>query len=259
MLINKEFNHFFDLLSALTIKEIKARYKHAILGILWIFINPLIQMIVIGFVFSLIFRFEVKNYHLFLFTGLLPWNFFSLALNKATPRIVWDRSLIKKAKFPREVIPLSMVFSHFFHFLASWSLLIIFLLLTHQFGFFRPVVVGSQFLAIILLLIFTSGLSLITSALTVFYRDIGFVTQAVIMFGFYLTPIIYPFTAVPQKFQPFFYLNPLLTVFSLLQRPLVPIPLPTIVIFGHVLIIVLTLIIGWSFFKKVAVYFPDWL
>lgn len=162
-------NHFFELLLALTEKEIKARYKHAVLGFLWIFINPLIQMIVMGFVFSLIFRFGVENYYLFLFTGLLPWNFFSLALNKATPRIVWDRSLIQKAKFPREVIPLSMVLSHFFHFAISWLMLIIFLLVTRQFQFFKLSIISSQLFAIILLFIFTSGLSLITSALTVFF------------------------------------------------------------------------------------------
>lgn len=252
-------NHFFELLLALTEKEIKARYKHAVLGFLWIFINPLIQMIVMGFVFSLIFRFGVENYYLFLFTGLLPWNFFSLALNKATPRIVWDRSLIQKAKFPREVIPLSMVLSHFFHFAISWLMLIIFLLVTRQFQFFKLSIISSQLFAIILLFIFTSGLSLITSALTVFFRDINFVTQAVVMLWFYLTPIIYPLTAVPQKFWPIFYLNPLLTIFALLQKPLVPILLPVKVVASHILIILSTLTVGWWFFRKKAKYFSDWL
>lgn len=251
--------YFFDLLLALTEKEIKARYKHAILGFLWIFINPLIQMMVIGFVFSLIFRFGVENYYLFLFTGLLPWNFFSLTLNKATPRIVWDRNLIQKAKFPREVIPLSIVLSHFFHFAASWLLLIIFLLVTRQFQFFNPLIIGSQLLAITLLLIFTSGLSLITSALNVFYRDITFVTQAAVMLWFYLTPIIYPLTVIPQKFWSIFYLNPLLTIFGLLQKPLAPIHLPAIVVGGHILIVFSTLIIGLFIFRKKSRYFADWL
>lgn len=252
-------NHFFDLLLALTQKEIKARYKHAVLGFLWIFINPLIQMIVLGFVFSLIFRFDIENYYLFLFTGLLPWNFFSLALNKATSRIVWDRNLIQKSKFPRSVIPLSMVLSHFFHLLISWLMLIIFLLITKQSQFFTLTAIGSQLSAILLLLIFTSGLSLFTSALTVFYRDIAFVVQMGIMLWFYATPIIYPFSVIPQQFWPIFYLNPLLTVFSLLQKPLVATSLTTNILVGHILIIFSTLIIGLSFFRKKEKYFSDWV
>jgi len=252
-------NHFFDLLLAFTQKEIKARYKNAVLGFLWIFINPLVQMIVMGFVFSLIFRFGIENYYLFLFTGLLPWNFFSLALNKATPRIVWDRNLIQKSKFPREVIPLSMVLSHFFHFAISWLMLVIFLLITKQWQFFTLLAISHQSLAIILLLIFTSGLSLITSSLNVFYRDIAFVTQAVVMLWFYTTPIIYPLSAIPQKFQPIFYLNPFLTIFNLLQKPLISIFLPLNVVISHILITFLILILGLVFFRKKEKFFADWL
>jgi len=137
-------SYFFELLLALTQKEIKARYKHAVLGFLWVFLNPLIQMLVIGFVFSLIFRFGIENYYLFLFAGLLPWNFFSLALTKATSRIVWDRNLVQKAKFPRSTIPLSVVLSHFVHFLASWLLLIIFLLVSRQWQFFTLKAISYQ-------------------------------------------------------------------------------------------------------------------
>lgn len=251
--------HFLSLLLALTEKEIKARYKHAVLGFLWIIIIPLFQMLVLGFVFSLLFRFGVKNYYLFLFTGLLPWNFFSLALNKATPRIVFDRHLIQKAKFPRMVIPLSIVFSHFFHFGVSWLMLILFLLITRQSEFFTLAAIGSQFLGLALLLVFASGLSLITSALTVFYRDINFVTQAVVMLWFYVTPIIYPFSVIPQKDRVFFYVNPLLTVFSLLQKPLMSIQLPLGIILFHIFIILSVLVLGLFLFNKKSKYFSDWL
>lgn len=252
-------NHFLELLLALTQKEIKARYKHAVLGFLWIFINPLVQMVVMGFVFSLIFKFGIKNYYLFLFTGLLPWNFFSLALNKATPRIVWDRNLIQKAKFPRSVIPLSMVLSHFFHFLVSWMLLITFLLITKQWQFFTLSAISSQLLAIFLLLIFASGLSLITSTFNVFYRDIAFVTQAAILIWFYITPIIYPLSVIPPKFQPIFYLNPLSGIFSLLQSPITKTQLPTNILVAQIGIIILVAFLGIWIFRKKEKYFSDWL
>lgn len=255
-MINK---HFLELLLALTEKEIKARYKHAILGFLWIFINPLVQMLVMGFVFSLIFRFGIKNYYLFLFTGLLPWNFFSLALNKATSRIVWDRTLIQKAKFPRSVIPLSVVLSHFFHFLASWMLLIIFLLFRQQWQFFTLSAISYQLSAIILLLIFTCGLSLITSSLNVFYRDINFVTQAATLIWFYITPIIYPLSKIPAKFQPIFNLNPLSGIFSLLQKPLIESQISPKILLAQIGAIILVTFLGIWIFRKKEKYFADWL
>ncbi len=253
------FKHFSELLLALTQKEIKARYKNTFLGFLWIFINPLIQMLVMGFVFSLVFQFGIKNYYLFLFTGLLPWNFFSLSLNKATPSIVWDRSLIQKANFPRSVIPLSVVFSHFFHFAASWLLLIVFLLATQQWQFFTLSVISLQFLAIFLLIVFTAGFSLITSALNVFYRDINFVIQAAILIWFYATPIIYPMSRIPEQYQFIFYLNPLSGIFSLLQKPLTETQMPTQILLAQIGLIIFVAFLGVWLFRKKEKYFADWL
>ncbi len=254
------FNKYFiDLLFALTEKEIKARYKYAVLGFLWIFINPLAQMVVMGFVFSLVFNFGIKNYYLYLFAGLLPWNFFSLAINKATPRIVWDRNLIQKSKFPREVIPLSMVLSHFFHFIISWILFLVFLLLIKQWQFFSLVNLGSQLVAVFLLLIFSSGISLLTSSLTVFYRDINFITQMIIMLWFYITPIIYPISLIPDKFLKIFYLNPLVSIFCFFQKPIIDTFVPFSIILIHVFIVFVTFVFGWRVFRKKAKNFSDWL
>jgi ABC-2 type transport system permease protein len=251
--------YFIDLLLALTEKEIKSRYKNAVLGFLWIFINPLIQMLVMGFVFSLIFRFEVKNYYLFLFIGLLPWNFFSLAWQKATPRIVYDRALIQKSNFPREVIPLSMVFSHLFHFLISWALLWIFLILTRQSQLLNLATIISQLLLISLLVIFTAGLSLISASLNVFYRDINFIVQAIILIWFYGTPIIYSFKMIPEKYRWIFYLNPLSGIFSFLQKPLIDSQFPYMVLVGQIGFISLISFIGIYLFKKQGKYFADWV
>jgi len=251
--------YFFDLLLALTIKEIKTRYRHTILGILWIFINPLLQMIVIGLVFSSIFTFDIKNYHLFLFIGLLSWNFFSVSLNKATPRIVWDRHLIQKSKFPKEVIPLSIILSHFFHFIASLGLLIIFILITKQWQMFNFNNILSQITGFILLFIFVSGISLFTSALNVFYRDIAFVVQSLTLIWFYFTPIIYPLNNIPNNIVPIFYLNPILSIFYLIQKPLINYRLPLIITISHIIIIIATAACGTLFFRKKQKCFADWL
>ena len=125
----KELRLFLDLLLGMTEKELRARYKYTALGFLWIFLNPLLQMIVIGFIFTFLIKSPLENYYPFLFIGLLVWNFFSISLTKATPSIVYERSLIKKSKFPRSVIPLSIVLSNFVHFVLGlllffgWTLL----------------------------------------------------------------------------------------------------------------------------------------
>jgi ABC-2 type transport system permease protein len=260
-MFNKQIQ-FFELLLELTKKEIKARYKTAVLGLLWIIINPIIQMITLGFVFSLLLKFGIKNYYLFLFAGLLPWNFFSLSLNKATPRLVWDRNLVKKAEFPKSTIPLSIVFSHFFHFIISWGIFLVILILAKQYQFFTLSSISRQLVSIFFLLIFTSGISLATSCLNVFYRDISFIVQALTLVWFYITPIIYPLNAVPNKFKFIFYLNPLSFMISFLHQPLInktthSIPLKFIL--GQFVLIGLILIIGILIFKNKKKKFSDWL
>src|SRR3989344_8713982 len=116
---------FFDLLFGMTEKELRARYKNTFFGFLWIVVNPLLQMLVIGFIFRLFIKEPIQNYYLYLFAGLLVWNFFSISLTKATPSIVNERSLIKKAKFPREVIPLSIILSNLVHLILALLLLLI--------------------------------------------------------------------------------------------------------------------------------------
>ena len=251
--------HFAQLLIALTKKEIKARYKHAVLGFLWIFINPLIQMFVIGFVFSFIFNVKIKNYSVFLFSGLLPWNFFSLALTKATPRIIWDRTLVKKAKFPRAVIPLSVVLSHFFHFLISWFIFAIYLIYSPNFKFLSLTFLTNQFLSMILLLVFTSGFSLLASCLNVFYRDINFFIQALVLIWFYATPIIYPLKVIPSEYRILFYLNPLSGIFTIIQQGFTTQKFPTSILLAQVIFIFCTLLLGIKIFKSKQKFFDDWL
>jgi len=152
-----------------------------------------------------------------------------------------------------------MVFSHFFHFLVSYLMLIIFLLITQQWYFFTLFNLGLQILGISLLLIFASGISLFASALTVFYRDINFVIQMGIMLWFYATPIIYPFSFIPEKYKGIFYLNPLITIFSWLQKSMVNLSVPLWISLIHILFILLIFFLGFKYFQKKEIYFSDWL
>lgn len=256
----QKVKHFFELLLAFTIKEIKARYKSAVLGFLWLFLNPIIQMVVMGFVFSLLFRFGIKDYYLFLFTGLLPWNFFSLSLTKATPAVVYERNLIQKSSFPREVIPLSIVISNFFHLLISLLLFGIYLFIAGKLEMFSLINLGYFSLGLVLLLIFTASFSLITASLNVFWRDVNFFTQALILIWFYVTPILYPLSLIPQRFRPIFYLNPLSGIFSSFQAIIVGSEkIPPSVLWAQAGAILLISLSGVLLFKNRSKYFSDWL
>lgn len=258
--MNKEGKQFLELLFAFTQKEIKARYKNAVLGFLWIFLNPIIQMLVMGFVFSLIFRFNIRDYYLFLFAGLLPWNFFSLSLTKTTPSIVYERSLIQKAAFPREIIPLSIVLSNFFHILITLVLFFVFLVATSKGQILLPFNLLLITVNLFFLLLFTSGVSLITSSLNAYWRDINFFTQALVLIWFYATPILYPLSLIPQRFQSIFYLNPLSGIFATLQKAIIGngnFPYPVLI--SQYFLIVGLFLASLVLFRNRAKHFSDWL
>ncbi len=245
---------------AFTEKEIKARYKNAVLGFLWLFLNPLLQMAVIGFVFASIFRFGIDNYYLFLFTGLLPWSFFSLSLNKATPSIVYERNLIQKSNFPREIIPLSIVLSNFFHLLISLFLLLVFLALTGKWQVFLPFNFFLFLVGLFFLVLFTASLTLLTANFNVFWRDITFFTQALLLVWFYATPILYPLSFLPDSFRKLFYLNPLSGIFSLFQQVIIgPENFPPVVLLFQFAFIVFFSIFAIILFRNRSKYFADWI
>lgn len=260
--------YWIEFLLAMTQKEIKARYKHAVLGFLWVILNPLLQMIIMGFVFQFFVPVKVDNYFLFLFTGLLPWMFFSLSVSKTTPLFVFERSLIQKAKFPREAIILSVVLSNLFHFVVSLVMLLILLvadkMFLEQYSFFQLMsYIGRMFMVVPLILwmtVLTASLSLFTSALNVRYRDINFIVQAFLPLWFYGTPIVYTLKLLPEKFYPLFYLNPMTAITEGYQWILLKLPPAAIelwVISGILTLIIVYL--GWVVFNEENKWFDDWL
>ena len=117
-------NKKLELLFVLTQKEIKLRYRFTVFGLLWLLLLPILQMLIIGSVFSWFLKVPSNNYYIFLFAGLLPWNSFTIILPAATSSIVNNRDLLTKSDFPREAIPLSAVLSNFIHFLICRRILL---------------------------------------------------------------------------------------------------------------------------------------
>lgn len=264
---NNTITNYIDFLYVMTLREINARYKHAFLGFLWVLLNPLMQMFILGFVFQFFIPAIVDNYFFFLFSGLLPWNFFSLSLLKTTPSIVYERALIQKSKFPRESIVLSIVLSNFFHFLMSLLLFVIILsigiVFFAQFSeFTKYMLVRLVFLIplSLLLTIFTSGLSMGAAAINVRFRDIHFILQAVVPLWFYLTPVVFTLDLLPEKIVPLFYLNPMTPIIEAYHwiffdiTPIMPsLWLPSL-LFGLCIAGA-----GALLFRKEQQYFDDWI
>lgn len=239
-----------------TSREIKARYRGTIFGFLWMLLNPLLQMIFIGAIFHFFVLVKTDNYFLFLFAGLLPWNFFALSVMKTTPSYVFERALIRKAAFPREAIPLAIIFSNFFHFFIA---LLLYMVVLVMFGLFsvRWLLLFPIILWILLLAI---GFSLLFSTLNVKYRDTNFFVQALLPLWLYATPIIYSPDLLPKAFHFIFYLNPLyypLTLFrdtllmgSFLEWRLIFIGL------GYLFLVIF---LGITLFKNQSPHFDDWM
>jgi len=249
--------HFVELLIEMTKKELLARYKNTFFGFLWLILNPILQMLVIGFIFRFIINEPINFYFHHLFIGLLVWNFFSLSLTKATPSIVFERSLIKKAYFRREIIPLSIVFSNFIHLLIAFVLFLFSIVFIGKLSILGIVL---SIFSLLLLCIFTAGLSLLTSALNVRYRDVNFFVQALLILWFYATPIVYSLNLIPGKLLWLWRFNPITSILQFFQYGFLDgAPPGPAMIASNVLVIFFTFILGIIIFNKESKYFDDWI
>jgi len=257
MKLAKKYQHWIEFVLAMTEKEIKARYKMAIFGFLWIFLNPLLQMLVMGFIFQFFVPIKTVNYFEFLFPGLLVWNFFSYTVVKNTPMYVNERALIQKAKFPREAIVLSVVLSNLFHFLIALVMFILFeWLFNFKIHWWRWCLVPG---IVVWLTVLTSGLSFLFSSLNVKWRDINFGVQAIMPLWFYATPVVYSLDLLPAWLARWLYLNPMTAIVEVLRWTIMG---TAVGWWGLILSLVMTMIIfglGVFIFKKESPFFDDWV
>lgn len=180
-------------------RDLRVKYRQSILGFFWTFLKPLCIFLIINFVFSLFFRFDVKTrYSFFLLVSLFPWLFFQSSLTEGTFSILSNSNLIKKVAFPREIIPTSFCISSFIHFLLSYSIILLLIIAFIQNISFRILAIIPLLLLLFLL---TVGLSLLLAPLNVFFRDVGHSLEVFLMLLFYVTPIFYPLNLVRENMQ----------------------------------------------------------
>ncbi len=252
-----EFLERYDLLRNLIWAELTARYKTAILGILWFVLNPLIAMVMLIIVFSDVIQLDIKNYPVFVLSALLPWTFFSMSVTNATSSLSRSSSLVKRVRIHRSYVPLSAVGASLIHFLISLSLLFFFMLFSSsKFSLLillLPVVIGLQ-------MIFLTGASLLTSSLNVFYRDIEHVLGPLIQAMFYLTPSFYPISYVPKRWLGWYLINPMAGIIEIYRDTLTQGVLPARSVLGMaVLTSSITLAAGVMVFRNLEPYFDDYI
>ena len=204
----KDLWSYRDLLYILAVRDIKVRYKQTLLGAAWAIIQPLFTMVIFWVIFGRLAGMPSDGipYPIFAFAGLLPWVFFSNAVNASGNSLVGSSNLITKVYFPRMIIPLASVASGLLDFAISFGVL---LMLMIYFGTGFTVNMLILPVLVILTSLLAVGIGMWMSALNVKYRDIRYALPFLIQLGMFATPIIYPASIVPEKWRPLLALNPL--------------------------------------------------
>jgi lipopolysaccharide transport system permease protein len=191
---------------ALTIRELKVRYKGSVLGFFWTFMNPLLLMVIYTVVFTSIFKTNIPHYEVYVFSGILLWNAISGCLNDGAACIVQNSALITKAALPPEIFPIRVVLTHFLNYLLTLPLLVGFSLLRGL----VPTTHALQLLYLIpLTMLFMLSVVLGLSVLGAFYRDIQYLVNTLSFALFFTIPVTYPMSILPEKLQAVLMLSPL--------------------------------------------------
>jgi len=199
-----------DLIYILTLKEIKTRYKNNALGYLWSLANPLAYATIFYFAFGVIFRFKMENYALFLICGLFPWQWLNNSSVTSANVFLSNASLIKKAIFPRYIVAVASCLQEGFHFLMTIPVIIVFMIV-FDVGIDPAMLLGIPLL-IFIQFTMVVGISLIIGTLNVFFRDINYIVQVLFQMLFYLTPILYPLSKIPEQYAGYMLLNPFMPI-----------------------------------------------
>jgi lipopolysaccharide transport system permease protein len=248
---------YLELLLNLTKREVKGRYSQSFFGIAWAIAQPLATMAVFTIVFSRLARMpsEGAPYPIFAYAALVPWFFFSNSVATGTLSLITYRNIVTKTYFPREIVPLAQVCSRFIDFFAA-AVFCAALMVYYGVGVGRWALMAPVFFTLLILL--TVGLTMATSAINVFYRDVNPVVQIGLQLWLYLTPVAYPLSAASSRFRLLYLLNPLTAIVEGFRSSLVFDRAPD----WNVVAIsaALTLIVfcaAFAMFKRMDKYFAD--
>jgi len=246
-----------ELLYFLVWRDLKVRYKQAVLGVLWAVIQPFFLMVIFSIFFGKLAKIPSDGipYPIFAYAALLPWSYFAQSLNACSNSLVGNSHLITKVYFPRLVIPISSVLSGLVNFGISFSILLAMM-------FYYQIIPTLSVLLLPFLILATMatalGAGLWFSALNVQYRDVRFAISFLIQFWFFATPVVYPSSLVPGIWRSFYGLNPMVGVVegfrgALLGKGQIIGPMFAV----SIIVIVFLLISGIFYFRRMEKGFAD--
>lgn len=270
--INASYNPVMELwryrhlLSTLTVRELRVRYKQSLLGVGWAICVPLSMALIFTFVFTRAVKVEGgmgidMPYALFAYVGLVPWTLFASGLNGCVNSLVANRNLVTKVYFPREVLPLSCIGSAFVDFCVAWTVLAGLLAYFHfstDWSFmpstailFLPVVVCVQ-------IVFMVGVGMLLAMANLFYRDVRQVFGVFIQLWMFATNVVYPLPDDGSWVGRLVALNPMTPIIAAYRDCIVLGCLPDAASFGYAAVLsVVVLVIGWACFHRAAFLFAE--
>ena len=246
-----------ELFYILTWRDIKVRYKQTVIGAAWSIIRPLLTTIIFTFVFSRIAKLDnpgAAPYALLVFAGMLPWQFFSNALSESSNSLIGNANLITKVYFPRMIIPASSVITSLVDFGISFILLII---MMAWFRFLPPLQILMLPVFILLAFLCAFGVGLYLTAVNVKYRDFRYIIPFIIQFGLYITPVGFSSSNIEEKYRIWYALNPMVGIIDGFRWCILDYPMYWPSFFISLIITILFLWLGVSYFRKMERTFAD--
>lgn len=257
MNIFKKIYNYRELLKTNVKKEIRGRYKNSFLGVLWSFLNPLLQLLVYSVIFGALLAGGDKTYPIYICVALIPWTYFTTAITQAAFTVIGNADIIKKVYFPREILPVSVVTSGAVNFIISTIIILAFVIFSgvglSWYILLYPFILLIQYVLLL-------GIGFIVSSVTVYFRDLEHIIGVVLMAAFYATPIVYKLEQLPHTLQILVNLNPMTHLINAYRDIFYYHQMPNMEILVTLLGISLALtVVGYFIFKKLQKGFAEQL
>jgi lipopolysaccharide transport system permease protein len=252
-----ELWEYRELVYFLIWRDVKARYKQTALGVAWTILPPLLTMVIFTLIFGNLAKIPSDGlpYPIFTYTALLPWTYFAQAISRSGVSLVGSAGLIKKVYFPRLIVPISAAVGPLVDFAVAFVVL---LGLMAWFGITPGWGVLALPLFLLLALVTALAVSLFLSALNVRYRDIGYLVPFIVQVWMYASPVVYPTSLVPERWQLLYSLNPMVGVIEGFRWALLDKANVNFGVMAVSAVIVLALLVGGIFyFKRLEQTFTD--
>jgi len=252
----RELYNYREMIVSLVKKDLRGRYKGSVLGFLWTFVNPFLQLMVYTMVFSVIMRMNIDKYYIHLFVALIPWIFFSSSLTGSATSILAQKDMVKKIYFPRMIIPISFVTTCFVNMLCCF--VVVFLVVIFSGIGINPTAALCLIPVMAVEYLLCLGIALLASSITVYFRDLEHILGIITMGLQFLTPVMYPSSMVPERMMPLFMMNPMTPVIEAYRDILYYTKVPDLSTLVHAFSLgILVFIIGFVVFQKLQKNFAE--